>query len=418
MRRLTAFVLSAVCIISHTGCGSGQTSNGEPGPETGQAAEVQKDAGKLENQTDTEQAFEYGAQTESVSGTGMSGNVSETDPKADASGADAQKGTGTGAADSGISAGGTQMYAEEKQVKENGQFISNDPDDYEISSYLNTVPVVYMSEVISAQSMLNLYKSIGSRNLGRNTAVKVSFQGAAGNGCLKPELIKDLVQYVNGTIVDCGAASGSLGTGLTAGFLEIAQVDRIEEYGTLAIPVRNGEHLAQNIVGTGFQNYDSFLILTHFTQNEMAGFGGSIHNISIGISAEEGRKRILEAADSAKSGGQDFVLEAMAEAGLSVADALRGNILYINVMNGDSVGCDCSDTDYGKDIHDIGIFASKDPVALDQACVDYVYMTQKEESFAGQFVDQIEAVQAEHILEYGEEIGLGNCAYTVAVIDD
>lgn len=104
----------------------------------------------------------------------------------------------------------------------------------------------------------------------------------------------------------------------------------------------------------------------------------------------------------------------MAEAGKSVVDALEGNILYVNIMNALSLGCDCDGTQSGSDVHDIGIFASDDPVALDQACVDYVYMAQD----SGDFVEQIEEMNAEYVLEYGEEIGLGDCAYTIISIDD
>lgn len=442
MKKLTALFLGALFLFSHLGCGSGQAADGGAGTQSGQVREKQgeqetdssvADASGLEGQTADASGLEgqtAGAsgleeKTENASGFKEKGETAAASGIQEAvagSGAETGNGMDDSAADRGSYAEGAQLYTDTEEesggAEKSGQDFFRHP---------RSVPVVYMSEEISAQAMLELYKSIGGKGPGQNTAVKVSYginsginsggtnsRSSAGRGYLEPELIKDLVQYAGGTIADCGPAAGSLGTGLASGYLEIAEIDRIEEQGTVVIPVRDGIHLMENAVGAGFQKYDSFLILTHFVEDELAGFGGAIHNISIGMSAKEGRKRILDAADSYQDRGQEVLLEAMAEAGLSITEALRGNIFYINVMNGDSFGCDCSGPSFGADIHDIGIFASKDPVALDQACVDYVYMAQEGEDF----IRQIEALHAEHILEYGEEIGLGDCAYTVVTIDD
>lgn len=460
MKKLTALFLGALFLFSHLGCGSGQAADGGAGTQSGQVREEQgkqeadssvADASGLEGQTAGASGLEE--KTETASGFKEKGeNAAASGMQEAVAGSKAETGNGMddSAADRGSYAEGAQLYTDTEEesggAEKSGQDFFRHP---------RAVPVVYMSEEISAQAMLELYKSIGGKGPGQNTAVKVSYGinsaginsaginsagtnssgtgsgihsginsggtssgtnsgSSAGRGYLEPELIKDLVQYAGGTIADCGPAAGSLGTGLASGYLEIAEIDRIEEQGTVVIPVRDGIHLMENAVGAGFQKYDSFLILTHFVEDELAGFGGAIHNISIGMSAKEGRKRILDAADSYQDRGQEVLLEAMAEAGLSITEALRGNIFYINVMNGDSFGCDCSGPSFGADIHDIGIFASKDPVALDQACVDYVYMAQEGEDF----IRQIEALHAEHILEYGEEIGLGDCAYTVVTIDD
>ena len=144
----------------------------------------------------------------------------------------------------------------------------------------------------------------------------------------------------------------------------------------------------------------------------MAGFGGAIKNISIGIGSQEGKCLIHTAGKSHTSpwgGEQDAFLESMADAGKSVVDALDGNILFINVMNRLSIDCDCNGNPAEPDIHDIGILASTDPVALDQACVDLIYEAEGNESF----VRRMEGQNAIHVLEAGEEIGLGNRDYVL-----
>ena len=169
-------------------------------------------------------------------------------------------------------------------------------------------------------------------------------------------------------------------------------------------------------MGAAFADYDSYLILSHFKGHAMAGFGGAIKNISIGLGSSEGKSWIHSGGTSKSGiyGDQDAFLESMGEAGKAVVDALDGQIVYINVMNRLSVDCDCSGHPAQPDMHDIGILASTDPVALDQACIDLVYGAEDSDSL----INRIESRNGLHTLEYAEQIGLGRRTYELVNIDD
>lgn len=169
-------------------------------------------------------------------------------------------------------------------------------------------------------------------------------------------------------------------------------------------------------MGAHFPEYDGYLVLSHFKGHAMAGFGGAIKNISIGMASREGKCLIHTAGASRTTpwgGEQDPFLESMAEAGKSVVDALDGNILYISVMNHLSVDCDCDGNPAEPDMHDIGILASTDPVALDQACIDLVYGAEDGQSL----VNRIESRNGLHTLEHAQQIGLGSRNYELVSID-
>lgn len=213
--------------------------------------------------------------------------------------------------------------------------------------------IVYMTTEISPEAMMKIYKALGSGVTGENIAVKLSTGEPPASNYLDPELIKDLVQSVNGTIVECNTAYGGSRTETAMhyqvakdhGFTEIADVVIMDENGSVTIPVEGGTHLKENYVGAHFPEYDGFLVLSHFKGHAMAGFGGAIKNISIGIGSVEGKCLIHTAGSSHSSpwgGEQNAFLESMAEAGKSVVDALDGNIMYISVMNHLSVDCDCN----------------------------------------------------------------------------
>jgi uncharacterized Fe-S center protein len=183
------------------------------------------------------------------------------------------------------------------------------------------------------------------------------------------------------------------------------------------LPIEGGKHLKEDVVGSHFANYDFYVILSHFKGHEMGGFGGAIKNMSIGIASKEGKCLIHTAGKSSLSmwgGAQDDFLESMAEAAKAVADNLKDKILYISVMNNISIDCDCNPTPAKPDMHDIGILASLDPVALDKACVDLVYAAADGKSV----VQRIESRNGVHTLDYGETIGLGSKTYTLVSIDD
>jgi len=288
----------------------------------------------------------------------------------------------------------------------------------------NKGSTVYMTAEITPEALMEIYTALGTGLEGNQTAVKLSTGEPPASNYLDPNLIKELVQSVNGTIVECNTAYGGSRSETAMhyqvaedhGFTEIADVVIMDEDGSATIPVEGGTHLKENYVGAHFPEYDGFLVLSHFKGHAMAGFGGAIKNISIGIGSAEGKCLIHTAGsshDSPWGGEQNAFLESMAEAGKSVVDALDGNILFINVMNHLSIDCDCDGNPAEPDIHDIGILASADPVALDQACVDLIYQAEGREAL----VSRMESRNAELVLEHGEEIGLGSRSYQLKRID-
>ena len=282
-------------------------------------------------------------------------------------------------------------------------------------------PVVYMTTDISPEGLMAVYEALGWTPEG-NVAVKLSTGEPPASNYLRPELIADLVRYVNGTIVECNTAYGGSRAETAMhyqvakdhGFTAIATFQILDENGSMSLPVVGGARLTENFVGAAFADYDSYLILSHFKGHAMAGFGGAIKNISIGLASSEGKSWIHTGGTSKRgiSGNQDAFLEAMGEAGKSVVDALNGQIVYINVMNRLSVDCDCSGNPAEPDIHDIGILASTDPVALDQACIDLIYAAEGNTSL----VNRIESRNGLHTLEHAEEIGLGSRTYELVSI--
>ncbi|WP_281628478.1 DUF362 domain-containing protein [Traorella massiliensis] len=283
--------------------------------------------------------------------------------------------------------------------------------------------VVYMSENISSDSLIAIFDALGAQIEG-NVAVKLS-TGEPGNNYLRTDLIGDLVQsFDHPTIVECNTAYGGQRASTAMhyqvaedhGYTAIADVDIMDEEGSMTLPVSGGTHLSENYVGSHFANYDYYVVLSHFKGHAMAGYGGAIKNISIGIASSEGKAHIHSGGTGGSmwSGDQDAFLESMAEAGKSVADYLDGNILYINVMNRLSVDCDCDSSPAEPDMHDIGILASFDPVALDQACIDLVYSAEDGASL----IQRIESRNGLLTLEHAQEIGLGSRTCQLVNIDE
>lgn len=279
-------------------------------------------------------------------------------------------------------------------------------------------PVVYMTKDISPAGLMQVYKAMGWTPAGR-VGVKLSTGEPPASHYLDPNLIKDLVHEVNGTIVECNTAYGGARASTEMhrqvakdhGFTAIADVDIMDAEGSMALPVENGFHLKENYVGTHFANYDSYLVLSHFKGHAMAGFGGAIKNISIGFGSSEGKSWIHTAGNARTGigGDQDDFLESMADAAKSVSDSMGHGerMAYVNVMNNLSVDCDCDGHAAAPDMHDIGILASTDPVALDQACIDLVYSAPDSASL----VQRIESRNGLHTLEAAEQIGLGSRTY-------
>lgn len=260
-----------------------------------------------------------------------------------------------------------------------------------------------------------------------NVAVKLSTGEPPASNYLRPKLIADLVQLVNGTIVECNTAYGGSRASTAMhyqvaedhGFTAIANVQIQDEDGSMTLPVEGGTVLSENYVGAAFADYDSYLVLSHFKGHAMAGFGGAIKNISIGLGSAEGKSWIHSGGTSRTSpwgGKQDAFCEAMGDAGKSVSDYLGNGerIVYINVMNRLSIDCDCDGNPAEPDMHDIGILASTDPVALDQACIDLVWVSKGN----GSFIERVESRNGLHTLENAEAIGLGSRSYQLVNLDD
>lgn len=284
-------------------------------------------------------------------------------------------------------------------------------------------PVVYMTQEITPEGLMAVYQALQWEPQGR-VAVKLSTGEPPASNYLRPELIAGLVQSLDGTIVECNTAYGGSRAETAMhyqvaedhGFTAIADFQILDEEGSMTLPVQGGTRLSENYVGAAFDDYDSYLVLSHFKGHSMAGYGGAIKNISIGLGSSEGKAWIHSAGSSRTNpwgGDQDAFLESMAEAGKSVSDYLGDQIVYINVMNRLSVDCDCDGNPAEPDMHDIGILASTDPVALDQACIDLVYSAEDGQSL----VNRIESRNGLHTLEHAQQIGLGSRSYELVSID-
>lgn len=284
---------------------------------------------------------------------------------------------------------------------------------------------VYMTHDITPEGLIAVYEALGREAIGK-VAVKLSTGEPGGHNYLQPALIKDLVQRVNGTIVECNTAYGG-GRSSTAvhleaanehGFTAIAQVDIMDADGEIRLPVEGGRHIDYDIVGSHYADYDFTVVLSHFKGHAMAGFGGAIKNISIGIASANGKRWIHSGGASTSSWGnpsQEDFLETMVEAAKAVADHCGDKILYISVANNLSVDCDCDSSPEDPRMNDIGILASLDPVALDKACTDLVRSSDDHGKI--HLIERIDSRQGMHTLDYAEQIGLGTQQYELISLD-
>lgn len=288
---------------------------------------------------------------------------------------------------------------------------------------------VFFTKEITSENLIKIYEALGEELKGK-VAVKLSTGEAGGHYFLNPNLIKDLIHKVNGTIVECNTAySGKRNTTKDHwetikdhGFLDIAEVDIMDEEGDMPIPVENGVHLKENYVGEHLKNYDSILVLSHFKGHAMGGFGGALKNISIGIGSSNGKAWIHTAGKTKNPAElwdnlpeQDDFLESMADACKGVIDYMgKENMVYINVANNLSVDCDCDSNPHAPEMADLGIFASLDPVALDQACYDAVVNAKDEGKKA--LIERMDSRHGIHTVEAANKLGLGNREYEIVNI--
>ena len=289
------------------------------------------------------------------------------------------------------------------------------------------VPKVYMFKEISPENLVKIYEALGREATGK-VAVKLSTGEPGGHNFLQPALIKDLVQKVKGTIVECNTAYGGgradtenhLKAAKDHGFTAIAPVDIMDAEGEVALPVKGGKHLKEDFVGSHYLNYDFTIVLSHFKGHAMGGFGRAIKNISIGIASSAGKAWIHSAGKTKGNPWgnlppQDDFLESMAEAAKAIVDHCGDKILYISVANNLSVDCDCDSSPEDPKMGDIGILASLDPVALDKACTDLVRASEDHGKI--HLIERIDSRNGMHTLEYGEKIGLGSQKYELVKLD-
>lgn len=338
-----------------------------------------------------------------------------------------QSRTGTGkstaAADTSTSA--VTAAPAEGSLTTNGNITINLSDLEHYSSDTSAQTVYYTSD-ISADALVKAYEALDWTPSGK-VAVKISTGEPPASNYLRPELIKNLVGEVDGTIVECMTAyGGSRSEAAMAkqvaedhGYTAIADFDLMDEDGDVSIPVDGGSRLTEALVGSHVNNYGSVIVLSHFKGHAMAGFGGAIKNVAIGMSSKEGKALVHSGGTSTTDiwgGEQDAFLESLGEAtsGVSAHFDNGKNIVYVSVMNRLSVDCDCDGHPAEPDMHDVGILASTDPVALDQACVDLVYAMPDSDSLQ----KRMESRNGIHTLEHAEDIGLGSRTYHLVNIDE
>ncbi|MBQ7918367.1 MAG: DUF362 domain-containing protein [Lachnospiraceae bacterium] len=278
---------------------------------------------------------------------------------------------------------------------------------------------VYFSKEITPEKVVELYQKLGVRLPGK-VAVKVHSGEEGNQNFLRPPFWKPMIELVKGTVVECNTAyQGSRDTTVKHmklvkkhGWTEYFDVDIMDSEGPdMVLEVPKGKRIKKNLVGKNLSNYDSMLVLSHFKGHPMGGYGGAIKQLSIGVASSAGKAYIHGAGEPEKiwTADHDSFLESMADAASSVIDYFNGNVAYINVMKNMSVDCDCCAVAEDPCIADIGILASLDPIAIDQACIDLVYASK--DRGRDHLLARIESRNGIHTIEAAAEIGYGSREY-------
>ena len=283
---------------------------------------------------------------------------------------------------------------------------------------------VYFSKNITPEMVLELYKMVG-KELNGNVAVKLHSGEKGNQNFLKPDFWKPMIQYVNGTVVECNTAyEGERNTTekhrklISAhGWDRYFKVDLLDAEGSdLKLDIPNGKVIKENYVGKNIVNYDSMLVLSHFKGHPMGGYGGALKQLSIGVASSYGKAYIHGAGvpEHIWTADHDSFLESMADAAGSVVDYFKGDIVYINVMKNMSVDCDCCAVAEDPCIADIGILASTDPIAIDQACIDLVYACS--DPGKPHLLERIESRNGVHTIEAAAKLGYGYREYELVEV--
>ena len=282
---------------------------------------------------------------------------------------------------------------------------------------------VYFTRNITSENVLKMYKVLNIELQGR-VCVKVHSGEAGNQNYLKPLFFKDVIDYVNGTVVECNTAyDGERNTTIKHKKLmdehewtKYFNVDIMDSEGDLELDIKNGKVIKKNFVGNHIKNYDSMLVLSHFKGHPMGGYGGALKQLSIGCASSYGKAYIHGAGvpQDIWTADHDKFLESMSDAASSVVDYFKGNIAYINVMCNMSVDCDCCKVAEDPCISDIGILSSIDPVALDKACIDLVYNSSDPNK--DHLIERIESRNGTHTIYEANKRGIGSLEYELIEI--
>ena len=289
-------------------------------------------------------------------------------------------------------------------------------------------PIVYYCSEVTSDKLVDIYKKLG-KELEGNVAIKVHSGEEGNQNYLKPEFMKPLIDYLNGTVVECNTAypgernttEKHLKTIEKHGWNKIYKFDLMDAEGPdMVLPIK-GKHLKEDLVGKNMANYSSMLVLSHFKGHPMGGYGGALKQLSIGCASSAGKALIHSAGSSTDQytvwnnlPAQDSFLESMAEAAKAVVDYFKGNMVFINVMANMSVDCDCCAVAENPCMEDKGILISLDPVAIDQACIDIV--TNSDDPGKEHFLERVNSRHGIHTIEEAERLGIGSRKYELIEI--
>ena len=289
---------------------------------------------------------------------------------------------------------------------------------------------VYFTKEITPESVIKMYEKLGKELPGK-VAVKLHSGEQGNQNYIRPEFVKAIVERVNGTVVECNAAYEGARNSTEKhkkliedhGWTKYFDVDIMDADGDdMVLDIPNGKVLKQNFVGKNMKNYDSMLVLSHFKGHPMGGYGGALKQLSIGCASSEGKSWIHSAGhtkDQTVVWGnlpeQNLFLESMADAASSVVNYFKDNILFINVMCNLSVDCDCCAVAEDPCMKDIGILASTDPIAIDQACIDLIYNSK--DPGRDHFVARVERQNGRHTIDAAAELGFGTKEYELINVD-
>ena len=274
---------------------------------------------------------------------------------------------------------------------------------------------VFFSREITPEKVVEMYQLAG-KELSGKVAVKLHSGEEGNQNFLRPEFWKPMIEYIDGTVVECNTAyEGSrnttqkhLETIAKHGWSKYFRVDLLDGEGPdLELAIPEGKRIQKNFVGKNIVNYDSMLVLSHFKGHPMGGYGGALKQLSIGVASSDGKAYVHGAGEPEKiwTSDHDAFLESMADAALSVIKYFKGNIVYVNVMKNMSVDCDCCAVAEDPCMKDIGILVSLDPVAIDQACLDLVYAS--DDPGRDHLIERIESRNGVHTIEAAAALGCG-----------